>query len=867
MSDVVITDATEAISVLKGLLPEYLAAQKIKNSTVRPHFHCPFHSDGVKPNMALNPHNDNRTATCFSCGKTADIFDFAAEKEGLPTHGADFFQLTIPHLASQLGVKVSLGIPSEASRQKALLSRLMGDIAALISASPNKDYVAKRGWRLDKLITGTIDGEALVKALVSRGWEEQYITDTKLLYWSRREDDGSFSRKWLVGTDKFSIIIQDALGRPVGIISRQLDFDKSDPNGPPKYIHSQNSMLFDKSHSLFGLHFDIKKAKSEGVIVVEGPGDMAALHTAGHYNVISLMGVSLTQNHLLELKKHGIKKIIMNLDNDDAGAMAMERFIDKVLPTAPLECSIKTIPLPAKDVDEFLKAGGTYESLSLLSTFQFKLDRVAVKARGDIETIANEMVTVIGNELNAIRRSLQIKELSEYTGISSAAISVDVESYRNRDADTLRQQTVAAARQAALAIEANPNDAVSIAGELASSIQKMNSSKGKGAFGPNAQLNRFSAVQEMRALSSVDADNAQFVFKYHTYFAEAFSGGMPLTRNAFIYFGGKANHGKTAMLLSIGCDVAVNDPDSIVIIHSIDDAYERVEPRLKANIYNMKYCGEDYSVHLTMDAVNSPFKYRDDEVVMRRLNMADEAFKELLALERLVIFDGQDGRNLSFLEQALRYYRERFPNKKLLCICDNTHDYEDYPGEDSMTRMKKIATRQKQLSSEFGCALFATVEYKKSGYQDTTAALNTLLPKDDDIADSRAMTYKPDAIVHVYNDYTFRKDDATIFWTDEEGQKHPRLICLIYKNKIAAFKGEMAFNLLPGSIMMQEISAEEMRRDNKAAGDKIKEVRDASKRDYEHFQEDDGETGNNGGHYHNNNNGGRTTRWNTNKRW
>lgn len=859
----VITDATEAISVLKSLLPEYLERHKLKTSTVRPHFRCIFHDDGIKPNMALNPHNDNKTATCFSCGKTADIFDFAFEKEGLPMQGSDFFHTTIPTLASQLGVKVSLGVPSEASRQKAQMSRLMGDIASLISASPNNGYCSKRGWKLDRLITGTIDGDVLVKQLVAKGWDEQYLTDTKLLYWPRREEDGSFTRKWLVGTDKFSIVIQDAFGRAVGIISRQLDYDKNDPDGAPKYIHSQNSMLFDKSCSLFGLHFDLKKAKSEGVIVVEGPGDMAALHTHGHYNVIALMGVAMTQQHLLELKKHGIKKIIVNLDNDDAGAMAMERFIDKTLPTAPLDCSIRMIPLPAKDVDEFLKEGGSYDELPILSTFQFKLDRVAIKARGDIETIANDMVSVIGNEINAIRRSLQIKELSTYTGVSAAAITVDVESYRNRDADTLRQQTVAAARQAALAIESNPADAVSIAGELASSIQKMNSAKGKGAFGPNAQLNRFTAVQEMRALSSVDADNAQFVFKYHTYFAEAFAGGMPITRNAFGYFGGKANHGKTAMLLSLGCDVAVNDPDAMVIIHTIDDAYERVEPRLKANIYNMKYCGQDYTVHLTMDAVNSPFKYKDDETVMRRLDMADEAFKELLALERLVIFDGQDGRNLSFLEQALRYYRERFPTKKILCICDNTHDYEDYPGEDSMTRMKKIATRQKQLSSEFSLALFATVEYKKSANQDITAALSTLLPKDDDIADSRAMTYKPDFIVHVYNDFTFRKNDSTIYWTDKDGNKHPRLLCLVYKNKISSFKGELAFDLLPGSIMMQEITSDELRADNAAVLERMKEVRNNASADYDHLQDDDAETGYNGrGNYNGGySNSGRSSRW------
>ena len=793
----IITDSTEAIALLRERLVSYLDHKGLLKGKGRSHFYCPFHDDKGKPNMSLNPHSGNKRATCFSCGKTADIFDFAEKLDGLPNQGEGFFTTTLPTLGTLFEMKISLGPQSESSRQKALMAKLMFDISSILVAYPS-DYATKRGWsHLDKLMTGSCPAQVIRSKLLANGWDESFINDTKFLSYKKRNDEGQLIDVNFIDSDKFTFVIQDPGGRPIGLISRQMDYDKDVHQA--KYIHSHNSLLFQKSKSLFGLHADLKTAREQGVYIVEGPGDLAALHSAGHYNVIAVMGVALTTEHLYELKKLGVKKITLCLDSDEAGQASIERFIDNTLSVVPMACSVKLLPSPFKDVDELLKAGQKFIDLDDVSVFSFKLDRVAKISLGDVEAICQAMVPIIANEASSIKRSLLVKELSEYTGIGVPAINLDVESSRSREAQTINTKTVAATKSAVLEVERSPADAIAILSQLNSDIRKLSTSKGRDAFGPNNQLSRFTALQDFRNLSEKDANAASFQMTYYTRFLKDLSGGMPFARKSLSYCGGKANHGKTLFMLGLASDVAISDPDAMVIIHSIDDAYERIEPRIKANLYNIKYARQRYE-HLTMDMVNSPYRYKDKPWVVEALQMANTLFQELLSEERLVLFDGSDGRNLSFLETAFRYYRDRFPTKKILNICDNTHDYEDFPEADSMLRMKKIASRQKQLAAEYDLCMFATVEYKKT--QDGTRDMR--LPEDDDIADSRAMSYKPDMIYHIYNDMAARKENAEIFWKDEKGVKHPRLIGVIRKNKITAFKGNHLYDIVPGSIMLEE---------------------------------------------------------------
>jgi hypothetical protein len=178
---------------------------------------------------------------------------------------------------------------------------------------------------------------------------------------------------------------------------------------------------------------------------------------------------------------------------------------------------------------------------------------------------------------------------------------------------------------------------------------------------------------------------------------------------------------------------------------------------------------------------------------------ANNIMKELIADERLVVIDSEDGNTLSVLEKNVRYYRQRYPGKKIMLICDNTHNYMDFITMDQSTRMTFISNQQKLLTVKYQCCMIATAEYRKNMPMDSS---KMKLPVDDDLADARALMYRPNVIFHVYNDLHDRKEHAEIFWRNNEGKIMPRLMWHFTKNKISGFKDKLIVDLDPETVSL-----------------------------------------------------------------
>ena len=179
---------------------------------------------------------------------------------------------------------------------------------------------------------------------------------------------------------------------------------------------------------------------------------------------------------------------------------------------------------------------------------------------------------------------------------------------------------------------------------------------------------------------------------------------------------------------------------------------------------------------------------------------ANDLFKDLIQQERLVIIDSEDGATLSTLERNIRYYRTRYPERKLMVVCDNTHNYLDFMNMDQSSRMTMISNQQKNLTVKYHACMIATAEYRKNMPMDHS---KIKLPVDDDLADARALMYRPNVIFHVYNDMHDRKEHCEIFWKDEDGTILPRLVLQFTKNKISGFKEKLVLDLDPTTVSLK----------------------------------------------------------------
>lgn len=95
-----------------------------------------------------------------------------------------------------------------------------------------------------------------------------------------------------------------------------------------KYVNSS----FSKGNYFFGWSQAINMMrKTEAVFIVEGYTDVMAMYQSGVTNAIAQCGTALTDSHAYILASN-VKKVILCLDNDEAGIMAMERAAHKLLP-------------------------------------------------------------------------------------------------------------------------------------------------------------------------------------------------------------------------------------------------------------------------------------------------------------------------------------------------------------------------------------------------------------------------------------------------------------------------------------------------------------------------------------------------------
>lgn len=143
--------------------------------------------------------------------------------------------------------------------------------------------------------------------------------------------------------------IHDARGQLTGFGARATGDEQ------PKYVNSPASPLFDKSHTLYGLHRAAEAIRREGfAFLVEGYKDVLAMHAAGFCNTVGLCSASLTDGQADML--HDLTSCLyVLLDSDTAGREGTAR----ILRERSTRFSIHPIHIPTgEDPDELFRRLG-----------------------------------------------------------------------------------------------------------------------------------------------------------------------------------------------------------------------------------------------------------------------------------------------------------------------------------------------------------------------------------------------------------------------------------------------------------------------------------------------------------------------------
>ena len=244
---------------------------------------CPFHGEKT-PSFTVTPARE--TWKCFGCGRGGDIFNFVMERDGVD------FATALRSLAGRAGVELSERTTREDAERKRLRDALEAAVAfyhQVLTGHPAgaparrlpARLAASRTRRSPRYQLGFAPDawDALTTALGRRARHRRGRPRACRASSSRRpQRRGVYDR--FRGRIIFPIRDASAAG-PTGLAGRILGQPDRADSGP-KYLNSPQTLLFDKSRTLYLI--DRAKAairKTGRVVLVEGNTDALMAHQAG----------------------------------------------------------------------------------------------------------------------------------------------------------------------------------------------------------------------------------------------------------------------------------------------------------------------------------------------------------------------------------------------------------------------------------------------------------------------------------------------------------------------------------------------------------------------------------------------------------
>jgi DNA primase len=388
----------------------------------------PF-TDEKTPSFVVSP--AKQIFKCFSTSKGGSVVTFLMEKEHFTYPEAlrwlaDKYNIQIPEdepaTAEQLAAiteRESLYIINEFAKNYFTQNLLESDEGKAVALS----YFEERGFRKDiiqKFQLGYCinSGDDFTKAALKKGYKLDYLEKVGLV---KTKEDRSFD--FFRGRVMFPI--HSVSGRVLGFGGRTLFTDKK----VAKYFNSPESIIYNKSEILYGLHFskgDI--IKYDNCFLCEGYTDVISMYQAGIQNVVSSSGTSLTKDQIKLIRRY-TQNITILYDGDPAGIKASFRGIDLILEEG---MNVKVVLFPeGEDPDSYSKKASTSELEAYIQEhtqdfISFKADILLKNGETDPikkAELIREIVHSVALIPDQITRTVYLQQIASQFDIQESIIS------------------------------------------------------------------------------------------------------------------------------------------------------------------------------------------------------------------------------------------------------------------------------------------------------------------------------------------------------------------------------------------------------------------------------------------------------------
>ncbi|MBE5816431.1 MAG: DNA primase [Clostridiales bacterium] len=386
---------------------------------------CPFHSEKT-PSFSVN--TDMQIYKCFGCGKGGDVITFIREVEHLE------FNEAVEFLAKRVGMKVETFKGRQETQtdvKRRMITQVMAEAARFYieklstpEAKIARDYLNSRGVPADiskKFMIGFAPAgwNNLRDHLLSKNFSEAVMLEAGLV---SKGNKGVYDRF----RNRLMFPICDDDGTVLAFGGRRLN--EADEQ---KYINSPQTLIYNKSNTLYGLNVSKNFGREAGLIVVEGYFDVITMHQFGFNTAVASCGTSLTTYQARKLKRY-TNKVLIGYDGDGAGQAATVRGLE-ILKSVGLDVRVLNFPDGCDPDDTLRRYGGDYmkgvvDKAQELNTFLLgntikKFDLSNEQGRSRAAAAAVEIIVGMDSQ---IERERYIRAVAKKTGFSENAIAHDV---------------------------------------------------------------------------------------------------------------------------------------------------------------------------------------------------------------------------------------------------------------------------------------------------------------------------------------------------------------------------------------------------------------------------------------------------------
>ena len=410
---------------------------------------CPFHNEKT-PSFSVSP--AKQIYKCFGCGEGGDVLSFLMKINNQSFHEV------VKEQAEILGIELPSSFDKTKDNKdvKEQIYSCMKDSAEFFKKTLLADknsvaykYISGRSITDENIETYMLgfapnSYDALQQHLKGK-YTEDVIEKAGLII--KRENNNGYVDRF---RNRITIPIFDEKGNIVAFGARAIEAGQN-----PKYLNSPDTLVYNKSHILYGLYQAKDAIKTnDAIVIMEGYFDVISAQVNGVKNAVGACGTALTDSHVKMISRYTpSRRIYLAFDTDKAGQNATTKGantikklftnlgnikqFDKtsVSDASRVVCEIRVVAPPeGKDPDEFIKENGAaaYQEVlnqaPLLIDFQIK-ELLKTKKQNMSPQEKKELTSEIINILTTIDDNV---ERDSYLLLVAQYLDISIDALRNK---------------------------------------------------------------------------------------------------------------------------------------------------------------------------------------------------------------------------------------------------------------------------------------------------------------------------------------------------------------------------------------------------------------------------------------------------